>query len=471
MESVFISLLGNRDLQISRKAEIPLLHKEWFVLNNDDADYLIIDKSKWNFFEKSEIIYHDYDKEYSRIINFPIVERAIEEIGTPFKKIIFTTSNQTTHDKQDCLYAALIAQKHYQNKGFEADIKLFPDNPTDFSKLLEFYIALFSEYKDYKIFFGNSGGTPDMRAASYFAGVFKDIEFVTVNAREKKVNKTNFKKQENEILRHIINRMLSVYDFEGIRNLPVSIGIRKVCQEAIDKYNLVLSENKNEKNTIKHYTDFAKNAINLLLNNMEACHIQGRYADVVGRIFRIEEATWQLLFFNEIKEAGLIDEKDNVVAIDSEGKIVKNKFEKFLKNESYLEKLLTQNYPSHFTLIEGKMSFINFPVVPVRSGKNFFYFFFRSLEKNCAICDFFAKLNNNYDQNDNKLVTLRNNSIMGHGFKGVSKAEIETVTGSFETYYSELIEILELKLGVKYTPVFNNFRKDIGVLINSPENA
>lgn len=456
--NVLIALLGNRDLQFKDPENL----NEWFEANNDDREYLIISKAnkKKSFYEISEDIYRNKWVTLASRAAFPLIESSIKQIGVT-DTLVLVSSHQSPPDTQDTHYIGEIARKYFIEKQIaKVETCSFDSNPTDLSALINYFLQLYGKYSEAKIFVANSGGTPDMRAASYFAGVFKNIEFITVNARTKKASQTNFKQHEKAILEQIIQKMLNVYEYGGIYNLPVSKSIRSLCSKALDHYNL----NSDITDTLtSNYKESAEKAIELLINNLIVCYEQGRYADVIGRIFRIEEGMMQYLFYCELENKGLLDENGNYryKSEKSPGGIKKVKFKILLKQ--FIPKLISNEYLDLVVKDEksGEYFFKAFPKVNIESGKNFFYFFYRSQNLYRDVCDFFANLNSGYDQNSNKLQELRNNSIVGHGFKGVAENDILQISGPFDQFTKKLITLYSDTCNREFNYIFKNFNEEI----------
>ncbi|MBW6480340.1 MAG: hypothetical protein K0B37_13005 [Bacteroidales bacterium] len=462
MKNILIILVGNREIQVRKDSPVLSSFPDMWVPNNDDPDFMIVNKSL-SFLENSKVVYQNYNQIFRDAIEFPMISLTIKEVHEPLSEIVFIASKQNPTDKQDCYYFGELAKEHFKSKFTDTKVLNFDFNPTDFRTLLEFYIQLFNQYEGYNVYVGNSGGTPDMRAATYMAGVFRNIQFITINARNKTANKNNFKSQENAILKHIIDKMLTVYDYEGIKYLPVSDDITKECVLALDLYNLVSDKAGSLIPASDNYNEKSMNAIMLLINNMTACYRQGRYTDVIGRIFRIEEAIWHLLFFRELKSHGLIDNSDKYRYVNSQGKNSSKKFEKLLSNDQLIQAIITNNYPD---VLQGGC-FRLYPEVPFKSGKNFFYYFFLSIDKNLPVCNYFAKINSGYDLSQNKLSQLRNNSIMGHGFKGISKDDIFSIVGLFDKFMEELVKLVNEHLDIPYKDIFTEVNNRISRLIGN----
>jgi hypothetical protein len=468
MPTTLINLIGNRDLQI-KTADLPLDLKGIFVPNNDDQEYSVIKKDDNKFLEYSEFLYENLER-FINVIEFPIIQKAIDSLEGKelIEKLIITTTKQSPLDKQDCHFIAEIALHLFKNKGHDKIEYLpFDFRPTDFEKLATFLISIYTQNNNSKIYVNNTGGTPEMRAATYFAGIFKGIEFITINARTKSSDTKNFKKQEKMILQHTIENMLKVYDYQGIANLPVTEEVKKKCYDANDLYNLKTDFVAGEGN----YGEQSKQAIKLLMDNMHVCFVQGRYADVIGRMFRIEESVWQLLLYQDWKSRGLINDSDKVKRINSKGQEkFEYKFIKYLKQADQMEEFVLQNFPDmteRKQVNETLYYFFSGTEVPLRSGKSFFYYYFKNIndEKTKQFCSFFEKMNNNF-QRDNPLGELRNSSIAGHGVKGVNLQDIENIIGPFSDFENNLKELLHHQVNIEVSNIFDERNEEILNLIN-----
>jgi CRISPR-associated protein (Cas_Csm6) len=308
MKNVLIVLLGNRDLQIHRLhiGKFPHNYDDLWMKNNDSPDFFTIQTRHTNetFLSISEKIEQELEGVFKDTITFPMVEQYVSLLPKEgVEKIIFTTSEQTPLDKQDCFHIGNIATKLFSEKGFKTEFRPFACNPTDFGELVNFYLTLFNEYKGYHIVFGNSGGTPDMRAATYFAGIFRNIEFITINAREKQSNKNNFRHQERLILQHTVKEMLQVFDYEGINQLPISNqNIKHLAQYAQARIALNFEKAKEVAARLPQTNDFNKLLLTQVDRKMQIKDLeretyfsakikyhQGSFSDYLWRLFTIHD--------------------------------------------------------------------------------------------------------------------------------------------------------------------------------------
>lgn len=305
-EPMLLVLLGNRELQIHKDAAYPGRYQEFFSPNRDNEDYFVINTNlkPTSFLDISKKIVDDYDNVFKNVISFPMIDAYLQNKELrKLKKIVLTTSKQHPLDKQDCHYIAELAKMHYEKRGFEVVYLPFACNPTHFGDLVTFFTGLYQGLNTYKIFFGNSGGTPDMRSATYFAGIFQNIEFITLNARTQTANTNNFKKQEQLILKHTVEKMLAVYDYEGINQLPIeNPEIKALAQYAQARIALDFRTAKSriepfkDTNTFYH-TLFSE--VNTKMQNKDLeretyfsakiKYAQGAYSDYLWRLFTIHD--------------------------------------------------------------------------------------------------------------------------------------------------------------------------------------
>ncbi|MCX7638053.1 MAG: hypothetical protein N2044_09450, partial [Cyclobacteriaceae bacterium] len=348
--------LGNRDVQLRKTATIPLEHGNWFTRNNDGDDWIIKSQKKKSFFDITRDLFEKHYELYHPHLIFPMIEKTLEYAKTKPEEteIIFVASAQDPPDRQDCKYVGEIAKKYFEDKGYKCRLETFSCSPTETCKLINFFFKFY--YEPFNLpeqsIISTSGGTPDMRAAAFLTALFKNMRVITINARTGEVSEHAFRHHENRILQEIVNNMLSVYDYEGIRNLPVKKNIKDLCEEALKHYNL---ENGIDKKV--EYDERAAKAIDLLIDNAHICFIQGRYAETIGRLFRIEEAIWYLLLYLTIKQKNLI--KNGKVIWTSNSKEKKEKFERLISREDSKKDFFKTHFPDLFEEKEDKLKLKN----------------------------------------------------------------------------------------------------------------
>lgn len=291
-----ICTIGNRDLQFYANKDAGDLSKI-LLRNNDDKNFLIIKKSDCNLFELTEKIYENYDN-YKEIIAFPLIEKAITNLSGNSIRLVLVPTNQNPPDSQDTFYIAGIAQKYFSEKGYESVIKSIDFNPTNFNSLFTFFTEVFDNYSDNDLYCANSGGTPQMKAASEFAGLFRNFQYITINARSE-TSLSNFKHQEKIVLKHTIEKMLKVFAYEGVSLLPViDENTKRLCEIALARLSLDFKTAEKISDDLDETID--KNLLEILRTpkaditkqmylSAKIKFVQKSYGDYLWRLFSIHD--------------------------------------------------------------------------------------------------------------------------------------------------------------------------------------
>lgn len=296
MKKVLFLTLGNRDLQLPPTAkELSAINDHFDVGNIDTQGNYIIKKSDKNFVEHSCALWEKYDFYHTEVL-FPMVQKSIDIAGNDLSKIVLITTQQTPMDPQDCHYVALFLEKYLRDRNYDVSYRPIQFPPVNLGDLVDFFNALFKEYEDFQIIFGNSGGTPDMRAASHLAAIFKNVEFITLQTRKQPEQTWNFRKQESLVLKHIIEKMLLNYDYSGITILPIQneqiLNLSNYAQRRLllDFEGLKSLENASGTEEFKLNSEF--DVIELMVEMAESARIkyfQKAYADYLWRLFAISD--------------------------------------------------------------------------------------------------------------------------------------------------------------------------------------
>lgn len=222
MQNILIITLGNRDLQLPSNATLPIsIFKHFEGGNVDTGENYVIKKNDRLFLEHSERIWDAYEICKNEVV-FPMVETCLVELKAKPDKIILISTAQDPLDSQDCVYIANFLQKRLSENDYSVDFYPLRCSPVNFPKLVEVFSGLYQQWEGHQIWVGNSGGTPDMRAASYAGGFFRGIRYITLQARDKQANVTNFQAQEKLVLKHVVEKMLDNFDYSGLLNLPIN---------------------------------------------------------------------------------------------------------------------------------------------------------------------------------------------------------------------------------------------------------
>ena len=179
MKTALIITHGNRDLQIKKEKFnlVPGKIQQYLEKNNDDENFFIIrkDNSK-SFLDISKELNQSYN-ELRVLFDFPLINIALNEINNEANAkpdlFLFATAQENL-DKQDCIYIAQIACKHFQEKGYLVSIIKIKQNPTNIPLLAEFFFGEFQKIKNnyQRLYIENAGGTPQIQSATHFAGLF-----------------------------------------------------------------------------------------------------------------------------------------------------------------------------------------------------------------------------------------------------------------------------------------------------------
>jgi len=481
MRKCILFILGNRDLQFSEKT--PDKYDRWLQTNNEDEHFKVIktDKKGTSFFDYSKEIFESLN-EVKEFISFAMIDDSLGELTGPKPDIVFSTSDQNPSDRQDCKFIALIGAQLYKERGYNTIVKNFSCPPVDVAQMTDFFINLTDDlrnnYDDVTV--STSGGTPDMRTATFAAGFFKGFKYITINARTKKACYNSFSVLEQKVLHNIIENMLRLYDFEGIRLLPVTGEIKEIATEAVEAYNLDVKKLPGK----TAYKEHAANALILLVDNMRVCYFQGRYAEALGRLFRIEEAIWYMMYYDFLSENGFVAAADpNKICYQIAGLNKKKDIDRILNFGLHynLELLLSSKYRYLIKWDDADDVLANYKKARLitgvaynaeleLSGKNWFYFFFCRLGIYTDVCSFFGRLNkdeqNNAYTSKSILNKLRNKSYLGHGFEGIKKQDVDDLLGVNYSAFDNILRALVTKYTGKQVPqVFEDFSNKIRQLL------
>lgn len=307
MKTALIFLVGNRDVQIPASFRDDLKGKYLSHLdhNNDGtSDNLIIKKSRdaQPFLETSRIFYEDRVvlKPY---LTFPMLDQTLRQMSERPNIIFITASKQQPLHSQDTTYFAQLIKWYLKTEGYESELRPFHHNPNDLPGMVEFYTALYDEIDQQfeHTVVSNSGGTPTMRSASHFAGLFRGFDYITINAADA-VNLRPFATQEKLILLQIVEQMLAVFNYEGVNQLPtISEDVKALASYAKARSAL------NFKLAKKHLEPYLDNALFRKLHDTveDRRSLRGKeremylsakikfrqqnYADYLWRLFTIQE--------------------------------------------------------------------------------------------------------------------------------------------------------------------------------------
>ena len=255
-----VMFLGNRDIQVHKKDKSELKDKfaQYLTLNNDDKDYYIINKSsKENTFLDNSAHYLNHWNELKHVLQFVFLDRSIEIVKDKQRgdevdiTVYIITTNQTNPHPQDCVHVAEMLARKLEGLGMKYEKRLIEFNPGKLGELIKHTNQVYDEIESAEydhVFVSNSGGTPNMRTASHFAGLFKGYDYITISASSDR-NAQTFIKQEKEVLRNTLNKLLTHFNYTGILDLPFkNKRINRLCRYAHYRKFLAFEEARREIN-------------------------------------------------------------------------------------------------------------------------------------------------------------------------------------------------------------------------------
>ncbi|KXZ39280.1 hypothetical protein SAMN05661008_01001 [Alkalithermobacter thermoalcaliphilus JW-YL-7 = DSM 7308] len=241
----------------------------------------------------------------------------------------------------------------------------------------------------------------------------------------------------------VILKFLERYDYDGVADILRELGIDKTdvytllnsCEYAINfdfktAVKRIDSLNPNIKNT-KEIKRLRNNLIDLLngepeaifsefIENIKIKLINEEYIDFLGRIYRLKEALFKYMFVsnesskNRVSMIGYMVSKKNILSI------LRKKYKIYTNNLTY-----------------GITQYIN-----------------KYMNKDKRIQSVLNILNSDKME---KLIKLRHDSPVGHGFKGVSRVDIEEIyVDGYEVIkdFLKVCEYLDLKTKInKYDDI------------------
>jgi hypothetical protein len=298
MKKILIITLGNRDLQLSSDAAVIMRHFELFEKGGVDAGQnKVIKKSEGRFLSNSEEILNNYEALHDKVV-FPMVETYLDQMQEKPDLIVLVSSHQTPADPQDCHFVAEFLKRWLEDRSYNVDYYPLECSPIDFPELVNVFSMFYDGYRNDELYVGNSGGTPDMRAATYAAGFFRDIRFITIQAREKNVNISNFHAQEKLVLKHIVENMLANFDYSGLLNLPLRNEILpKLAEYALARLSLDFeSANEVAENMARSDLKILENGYKLKEKeawiSAKIKFKQKAWGDYLWRFFLIQDNLW-----------------------------------------------------------------------------------------------------------------------------------------------------------------------------------
>lgn len=256
---------------------------------------------------------------------------------------------------------------------------------------------------------------------------------------------------------YVIFKFLQRYDYDAVLDILKEAGIEdgdlylliESCMYSINfDFKKALNKIENMSSQMLSRREIQKLTTNLnnliigepedilseLIENMKIQIVNEEYIDFLGRLYRLKEALFKYIFVNS---------KDSkTYKVSMHGHMLSK------KNILYTLKKKYNIYNTN--LIHGVTQYVNRHVKKTKR-----------MEKVMEIL--------NGDRLEN-LIKLRNDSPVGHGFKGVSKEDIESIYGNPMEVTKDLVKVCELlDLGINMNK-YDNINEIVIQLIGSNTN-
>ncbi|MEM4710959.1 MAG: hypothetical protein QXL18_03370 [Candidatus Woesearchaeota archaeon] len=425
--------LGNRDIQFDIENK-KILEKFGIVtnINNDDKKKLTIDKqtsekNKDLSFKDNLKLLIKNRKELEKYFSFPMLEKIKNE------KIVLIVTN-SGHSQDTYELGEKIIKKHF-NVIKIITINTDPRRIGDYIEYLEKEIKnIINEEGNEKTEVVAGAGHPHLRIALYIISFLLSLKVNEI--RDNKITNDNFNMFVKKFVSDKLKDSLKKYDYVLFKELCKTYNITKFDEltdiilkridfkdfrkiKGLKNYKKYQGIEKTHFLKTTEYKSYESNFFELI-NNIILCLKKENYIDSISRLFALVDNLFQWY----IKKHGI-----NCNDPEFKNKI-REKFHKYIEGD-YLKK---EFYNREINIIPNKY---------------FLYGLVKLIEPEHAIIKFIdSKLtkNNNYYDEKGNFLTKRNQTIVAHGFKGISKQDIEEVCkieeliSALENLYEELFQ-------------------------------
>lgn len=507
MKNVLIMNLGAQDLQIKADKLEEMI--ELFSDDEEVKKTLKLVKKVENNFKVSPGDFRKFTNKlleyYPKgidFIDFPIIKSIIKKVETVLENeelqkiiLIVTNQNDINHNGKDTIYLGEIIKKLSADKKLEIELnKLIKNveivacctksNPSDYDEMIRFYDKeLRKEYNSDVIFLNITGGTPAMafgllyntsinascRVIPFYTkqNTNTSVKFNICETFRKEddksricefINKNDYMAAKMLLERYNEKYEVSKNKYQTVLNMVKAAHARiqfdfENASKYINKAEDYDSESRFVCDRFIYYIKELQNKKNIYLlnelkNNAIYEYENGAYTDFLGRIFRLQEAIYRYILIKE----NVLEENEN------NGKPQFTREEKFRYNDSIpkidiknvsdrLKNILEQNCKTKFT--KEELEYINQKIDSqyVKHKPKIDIKYMSDKLKEILVEESKEYELYNYCTKMDKLKQIRNNSVLAHGYQGVSKAKIDDEIGDTIEFLNNLI--------LKYKKVFN----------------
>ncbi|SMC29404.1 CRISPR-associated protein (Cas_Cas02710) [Clostridium acidisoli DSM 12555] len=471
MKNVLIMNLGAQDLQIKKDK----LEKMVDLFSDDDEMKKTLESGSIiknnfrvhpnNFRKLTNKLLENYPKGIE-CIDFPIIKSIIKKVekvleNEKLQKIILIVTNQNDmqNNGKDTIYLGGIIEKLSIDKklGIELDKSIenveivtccTKLNPSDYDEMTRFYDEeLRKEYDSDAIFLNITGGTPAMSfGLLYNTSINSSCRVIPFYTKQNTNTSVKFnicetfrKDDDKSRICEFINKndymatkiLLEKYNkkYEVSKNkYQTVLNMLKAAHSRIQfdfenasKYIESAEDYDSEsRNVCDEFINFLKQLVNkkneYLLNEVKNNAIyeyqNGAYTDFLGRIFRMQEDIYRsILIYKNVLKKG-----------EESGKVQFTREELEYINSKIKSKCMKHKPKIDIIYMNNKLKEI--------------------LEEKSKEYDLYS-----YCTKMNKLKQIRNNSVLAHGYEGVSKNKIDDEIGDAIKFLDNLI--------LKYKKVFD----------------
>lgn len=443
MSIMLICTLGNRDILLSGEQIKPSRWKGKEILDNFDN----CEPSLTYPITKPVFDYILKDRGHERIDRLVLV--ATDQDSNT------TKSDYRENDTIECArILKKLIEKHYGGKKV-AQIKIvkIPQNPSFLDDMYIFFGKSLETAKAFKMedieicYVEQTGGIPSANMALLFQCVnkFKDkCRPVYVSQKTKVATPLRFVEQilgeyRGSLLLHLANNYdyaslceqldekreneKFIYRLSQYAQHRLYFDILKARLIARDAAGEFLSHERNIFEDLNEKMEKIGNRdhvslITELFYNLEIKYLRKEYVDFSGRIFRFQEAALRYLIERELGLSTDIDKKTGTQSAFSQGVENMPSLREFIASEK-----TPYGAPINYNRFGIPVLMACFKYLIIKKGKESYY----------PVYDILQKLNG--------IVELRNKSILGHGFEGISREIIE------DTYGMGILHELKMLLG------------------------
>ncbi len=393
---------------------------------------------------------------YKEKISFPIIQPYLNVFSDKIEKIYLFVTDQPEerYSNQDTIYFGEIMKKIIEEKfQIAVEVKRYCGNPMNFEQIATFYREILEKIGNERVIISISGGIPLMNYALLISSlfIFNSPLIYRIDEKSGQIKELDYRSIKKIFVKSSLMEFVQTYNYSGalkvleenslflepkkfetlqlllkylIERLHFNFEKAEALKEKILSVNPKINE---ELLSIHNFTE--KGLLYELYSNMAIKWFNGEIVDFISRFFRFTEANLQFLFNENIGKINWSENKEKI----------KEDFNKILEEKGIKEKVKEE-------LKKARRSF-ELEIEPSRF--TIFFALKRCKVKNLSFLSFLNTLVDEY----------RHKSIAAHGYRGISKEEIDKkMKGDLlEKIKKEII----IPLGLPEEIIFDKINKEI----------